>query len=131
MLLLCAFLIRFFVQELIVYQLGQNAIGRLCSINLFTSSERFGVSVIDSLLVVHNQDSKITMVFDVLLHQWTGHPIVAPLPIVSFLAFCFVKGEKEIFKCSVLVGVQLRRPYKLCEIMCIVSLQDGMCCIHR
>ena len=52
-------------QELVVYQLGKEAVGRLCTINLFTACEQFAVSVMDSLLVVHNTDSNITMVFDV------------------------------------------------------------------
>jgi regulator of MON1-CCZ1 complex len=68
-------------QELVVYQLGKEAVGRLCTINLFTACEQFAVSVIDSLLVVHNTDSNITMVFDVWLQQWNSHPIVAPLPL--------------------------------------------------
>ncbi len=64
-----------------MYQLGKEAVGRLCTINLFTACEQFAVSVIDSLLVVHNTDSNITMVFDVWLQQWNSHPIVAPLPL--------------------------------------------------
>jgi hypothetical protein len=78
---LCCLQISAARQELIVYQLGQGAIGRLCTINLFTSSDNFTVSVLDSLLVVHGSDSRITMIFDIRLHQWTSHPIVAPLPL--------------------------------------------------
>eukprot|EP00286_Rhodomonas_abbreviata_P012490 CAMPEP_0181318796 /NCGR_PEP_ID=MMETSP1101-20121128/17203_1 /TAXON_ID=46948 /ORGANISM="Rhodomonas abbreviata, Strain Caron Lab Isolate" /LENGTH=754 /DNA_ID=CAMNT_0023426301 /DNA_START=195 /DNA_END=2462 /DNA_ORIENTATION=+ len=68
-------------QELIIYQLGKEAIGKLCTINLFSACDHYAVSVMDNLLVVHNTDSKITMIFDVWLQQWTSHPIAAPLPL--------------------------------------------------
>mmetsp|Transcript_36257 Transcript_36257/g.85934 ORF Transcript_36257/g.85934 Transcript_36257/m.85934 type:complete len:652 (+) Transcript_36257:212-2167(+) len=68
-------------QELIVYQLGKDAIGKLCTINLFSACDHYAVSVMDNLLAVHNTDSGISMIFDVWLQQWTSHPIAAPLPL--------------------------------------------------
>lgn len=69
-------------QELIVYQLGKDAVGKLCIINLFSACDRYAVSVMDNLLAVHNTDSGISMIFDVWLQQWTRRPIAAPLPLV-------------------------------------------------
>ena len=68
-------------QELLVYQLGKEAIGKLCTVNLFSACDSYAVSVCDDVLVVHNTDSRITMLFDVWLQQWTSHPIAAPLPL--------------------------------------------------
>ncbi len=65
-----------------MYQLGKDAIGKLCTINLFSACDHYAVSVIDNLLAVHNTDSRISMIFDVWLQQWTNHPIAAPLPLV-------------------------------------------------
>ena len=30
---------------------------------------------------VHNTDSRITLIFDIWLQQWTSHPVTAPLPL--------------------------------------------------
>ena len=68
-------------QELVVYQLGKEAIGKLCTVNLFSACDSFAVSVCDNLLVVHNTDSRITMIFDIWLQQWSSHPVSAPLPL--------------------------------------------------
>ena len=69
-------------QELIVYQVGKEAIGKLCTVNLFSACDsEYALSVCDHLLVVHNMDSRITMLFDIWLQQWTSHPIAAPLPL--------------------------------------------------
>mmetsp|Transcript_30704 Transcript_30704/g.70779 ORF Transcript_30704/g.70779 Transcript_30704/m.70779 type:complete len:723 (+) Transcript_30704:80-2248(+) len=76
---LCCIFINGFHQELIVYQLGRDAVARHSVINLYTACDRFAVSVIDNLLVVHNTDSQITMLFDI--HSKNKLPVAAPLPL--------------------------------------------------
>ncbi|EKX47432.1 hypothetical protein GUITHDRAFT_106875 [Guillardia theta CCMP2712] len=68
-------------QEMIVYQLGKDAIGRLCTINLYSACDNYALSIVDNLLIVHNLDSKITLIFDIWLMQWSDHPVAAPLPL--------------------------------------------------
>jgi len=68
-------------QEMVIYQLGRAAIGRLCTVNLFSASDRYALSVTDNLIAVHNTDARITMLFDAWLLQWSSHPVAAPLPL--------------------------------------------------
>ena len=65
----------------LVYDLTSLEPVRRCTVNLFSACDSYAVSVCDHLLVVHNTDSRITMIFDIWLQQWTSHPVAAPLPL--------------------------------------------------
>ena len=65
----------------LVYDLTSPEPVRRCTVNLFSACDSYAVSVCDHLLVVHNTDSRITMIFDIWLQQWTSHPVAAPLPL--------------------------------------------------
>lgn len=78
-------------QEMILYLLGQASTKRVKSVQSFHGST-YGISSIDSLLLAHSQQSKVSLLFDVLTRdeQVPGECFVSPLPVE-----CPPSGEED------------------------------------
>jgi len=71
--------IKYSTQELLVFQVGKDCVALLAVQPLFSASESFLMSLIDSIIVVHFLDSKFSLLFD--LRFSSEKAVCAPLPI--------------------------------------------------
>ena len=71
--------IKYSTQELLVFQAGKDCVALLAVQPLFSASESFLMSLIDSIIVVHFLDSKFSLLFD--LRFSSEKAVCAPLPI--------------------------------------------------
>jgi len=71
-------------QELVLHQLNREQVTQTLTINLHTTGS-VDVHVIDNLIITHNRDQQISMIFDIKLREEEGNnlgfPVAAPLPL--------------------------------------------------
>ncbi len=82
-------------QEVVLYQLTKEIVIKRSTIPVHTSGA-VAVQVVDNLLIVHNIDSKVAMIFDIKDAD-TTFPVAAPLPLSTFLND--LKEELELCAC--------------------------------
>lgn len=76
--------------EIVMYMVQKESPARKTDVLKLDMSGRFAINVVDSLVMVHHQASKTTVVFDIKLEGKSDgyvkyhYPVLSPLPIKSF-----------------------------------------------
>jgi hypothetical protein len=83
-------------QEMTIYKIKENSFIKLRVFNLF-SQGRFNLNIVDSLIVLHNNEDKFTMAYDIFAKQ--DAPVSPPMPITTKAKLFNTNTETDVPLC--------------------------------